>query len=630
MRALARRASSTTHRPPSARARRRRVATRASVIDVPDLVVTLRAIATAGCDIIRDVTARGDLRTRDKGGDVTASGAYVADAQTEADRRVEAMAVATMMKYHPNARVVAEESFERACETDASAALELTATMRRASEEERNGWARELRRGVEASRVAVYHDPLDGTNEYAAGERRAITVLFGVAVDGVPVAGVIGQPFYAREGDGKTLGRVVWGGAGMGVRGLDVADGYEAPPPPPHGEHVVAVNRNIRENRQAPVLEALKSRVDVLISATGYHYLMLLERRAHSALLLRKASKKWDTCAGEALLRATGGIVTDTVGRRYDYTYNLDAVPNLSGMVASSDVGLHCEMTAIIRDVIKPLGEYPYDVVDPSVKRGVLEGLTTPPGGWRAVTVDVGGCLIEPAERVGDVYARIASALGCDHVTSESASTHFKQAFALYRGKDCCDCEALRYYGDGKSFWRKVVNHVLTSALTRKIDASTVERMLDHLYEYYERPSSWYIAHGAVDAIRRLRRSGVRVAVASNWDARLPDLLKSLGVHDEFDALVVSANIEKEKPSTEFFNVLVSELGVDRSTVLHVGDGVQNDYQGAAAAGFGASVLWSSRPVDGVDRRSRDFNEIADAILHANAAHVHQRHYFTH
>ena len=110
----------------------------------------------------------------------------------------------------------------------------------------------------------------------------------------------------------------------------------------------------------------------------------------------------------------------------------------------------------------------------------------------------------------------------------------------------------------------------------------------------------------------------------------MPDLLKSLGVHDEFDALVVSANIDKEKPSEEFFKVLVSELGVDRSTVLHVGDGVQNDYQGAAAAGFGASVFWSSRPVDGVDRRSRDFNEIADAILHANAAHVHQRHYFTH
>ena len=34
-------------------------------------------------------------------------------------------------------------------------------------------------------------DPLDGTNEYANGERPAVTVLLGVAVDGVPVAGII-------------------------------------------------------------------------------------------------------------------------------------------------------------------------------------------------------------------------------------------------------------------------------------------------------------------------------------------------------------------------------------------------------------------------------------------------------
>ena len=135
---------------------------------------------------------------------------------------------------------------------------------------------------------------------------------------------------------------MVWGGAGVGVHGLDIAEDALAPPVPPHGAHVVAVNRNLRENRQAPVLEALQSRVDVVISATGFHYLMLLERRAHSALLLRKASKKWDTCAGEALLRATGGIVTDTVGRRYDYSYNLNALPNLSGMAASLDVGMHC------------------------------------------------------------------------------------------------------------------------------------------------------------------------------------------------------------------------------------------------------------------------------------------------
>eukprot|EP00958_Prasinococcus_capsulatus_P006206 scaffold593_cov382-Prasinococcus_capsulatus_cf.AAC.2 len=53
------------------------------------------------------------------------------------------------------------------------------------------------------------------------------------------------------------------------------------------------------------------------ISATGYHFLRILQGDAHCNLMLRKASKKWDSCAGEALLLAVGGGLTDTVGRRY-------------------------------------------------------------------------------------------------------------------------------------------------------------------------------------------------------------------------------------------------------------------------------------------------------------------------
>lgn len=597
-----------------------------TTIDVPSLVALCRTIARAGCEIIRDVTAGGELGARDKGGSANAAGEYVADAQTEADRRVEAMAMATLRKYAPSSlRVVAEESFENACAFDATAALDLDAGGTEASAAERAEFAPDLRRPIDASRVALYCDPLDGTNEYAAGEREAITVLIGIAVDGVPRAGVIGQPFY-NYGSGKPLGRVVWGGAGMGVRGLDIAENASAPPLPPHGKHVVAVNRNIRENRQAPVLETLRSSADIVISATGYHYLMLLERRAHSALLLRKASKKWDTCAGEALLRATGGIVTDTAGRRYDYSYNLDALPNLSGMVASLDVGLHCEMTAIIRDVIKPLGDYPYDVVDPSVRAGVLDGLATPEGGWRGVTVDAGGCLIEPSERVGDVYARHAAALGCAHVTNESASRLFKEAFGMYRGAEGAD--AMRYYGDGKSFWRRVVRHVLTEANARPIDDAVVESMLNDLYAYYERPSSWNVALGAVDAITRLRRSGVRVALASNWDARLPSLLRALNLDAHFDAVVVSALEKCEKPDPKFFTALSNALDVDPRAIIHVGDDVRNDLRGAASAGFGAAILWSSTSIDGVLNRTNDFNELTDAVLHANRAHDVHRFYF--
>ena len=125
---------------------------------------------------------------------------------------------------------------------------------------------------------------------------------------------------------------------------------------PPTGPHVVCLNRNIRDERQAPVMEQTKSEVAVLVSATGYHYLCLLEGRAHSAMLLRKASKKWDTCAGEALLRSVGGAVTDTVGRRYNYDCDMPGVPNVCGMAASIDIDLYLELThSIIQKEIEKL-----------------------------------------------------------------------------------------------------------------------------------------------------------------------------------------------------------------------------------------------------------------------------------
>jgi len=586
-----------------------------AMIHVPTLVRLCRSIASRGNAIIREVTKGGELGVKDKGGSATTSGEYVADAQTEADRRVEAMAIAELRAFCPTMQLVAEESFENASSIDVGRADGGLADL--ANAEEDLMWSPKLQKPIEASRIAVYCDPLDGTNEYAAGEREAITILLGIAVDGVPVAGVIGQPFY-KYGVSDTLGRVVWGGTGVGVHGLDVAEDAVAPVLPPKGPHVVAVNRNIRENRQEPVLTALRSRVDIIISATGYHYLMLLERRAHSALLLRKASKKWDTCAGEALLRATGGVVTDTVGRRYNYSYNLDALPNLSGMAASLDVDMHGELTGIIRDVIKPLGNYPYDIVDPSVKVGVLDGVDAPEGGWKAVTIDVGGCLIECSERVCDVYARIASELGMTHVTPDSAQKYFKEGFAKFRGDEGAD--AMRYYGDGKSFWRLVVAHVLTAGGQVSIDDTTAETMLDKLYEYYERPTSWSIAHGAVDAIERLRSCGVKVAVASNWDSRLPKLLDVLGLTEHFDSIVVSAIVGAEKPSPDFFAKLLSDVDVPAANVLHVGDDAVNDVSGAKSARIGAAVLWAPTPID-TNLRAYDFHELADAVLASNDAH---------
>ena len=175
---------------------------------MPTLLRLCRAIATRGNEIIRDVTEGGELGVRDKGGAATTDGTYVGDAQTEADRRVEAMMVEALKRYAPELRLVAEESFENASSIEGVDFGELAVDFGYAAAtgdaEEDEGFAPELRRPIALDRVAVYCDPLDGTNEYAAGEREAITVLLGIAADGRR-AGVIGQPFhnYGKKTDGS-------------------------------------------------------------------------------------------------------------------------------------------------------------------------------------------------------------------------------------------------------------------------------------------------------------------------------------------------------------------------------------------------------------------------------------------
>ena len=175
-------------------------------MSVPHLVALLLDLNDEGQRVIRAVTARGSLGTRDKGGRDDVTGEYVVDAQTEADRAVEAHVLRALRAFCPDLAVVAEESYENALRLDPCApaaegnnnpddlASESDArddarlvpwlptlapfapAARRPAHRPREARARPDGDGVAPAprashrRVArgVYVDPLDGTNEFAA------------------------------------------------------------------------------------------------------------------------------------------------------------------------------------------------------------------------------------------------------------------------------------------------------------------------------------------------------------------------------------------------------------------------------------------------------------------------------
>jgi putative hydrolase of the HAD superfamily len=91
--------------------------------------------------------------------------------------------------------------------------------------------------------------------------------------------------------------------------------------------------------------------------------------------------------------------------------------------------------------------------------------------------------------------------------------------------------------------------------------------------------------------LERLRAGGARLAVVSNWDVSLHDVLERTGLRGLVDAVVISAELGVAKPAPAIFRAALDRLGVSAAGAMHVGDSVEADVAGARAAGLEAVLV---------------------------------------
>jgi putative hydrolase of the HAD superfamily len=92
-------------------------------------------------------------------------------------------------------------------------------------------------------------------------------------------------------------------------------------------------------------------------------------------------------------------------------------------------------------------------------------------------------------------------------------------------------------------------------------------------------------------ALRELRDRAMTVVIASNWDCSLPEWLRPTGILELVDGVVTSAEVGAAKPSPRVFERALGIAGVEPAEALHVGDKLDNDIEGAAAAGVRGVLL---------------------------------------
>ena len=93
--------------------------------------------------------------------------------------------------------------------------------------------------------------------------------------------------------------------------------------------------------------------------------------------------------------------------------------------------------------------------------------------------------------------------------------------------------------------------------------------------------------YGAATMLRELKRAGGRVYLLSNAQSCFTiDELRSTGLYDLFDGILISSDVGVKKPSPEIFRIAFSRFGITAENSVYVGNDLRDDVLGASSVGM--------------------------------------------
>lgn len=203
------------------------------------------------------------------------------------------------------------------------------------------------------------------------------------------------------------------------------------------------------------------------------------------------------------------------------------------------------------------------------------------------ISLDAGNTLLHCEPSPTRIYTHHLARLGRP-VPEDQAAEVFRRVWAeMQRATPPGGDRYSATPGGERAWWRRFVGRVVEEL---RHDAPA-DRLFKELYEAFTDPGIWRVYPDVHEALSTLREEGYRLIVLSNWDSRLPDLLRTLELYEYFEAVIVSALERTEKPAPEIFHRAAARTGVATEDLLHVGDSPREDYGGALEAGCQAILL---------------------------------------
>lgn len=197
------------------------------------------------------------------------------------------------------------------------------------------------------------------------------------------------------------------------------------------------------------------------------------------------------------------------------------------------------------------------------------------------ITFDVGGTLIHPYPSVGAVYAGVLTRRGFA-ADPEDTERAFEEAWDHAARRLPPSRERYSASPEGeRGYWRDL----LAMTVSRLGGGEPPPGAAEELFEMFGHRETWRIYPEVAATLDALASRGIPLAVLSNWDSRLPALLRELGIRHYFGPILVSVLEGLEKPDPRIFHLAAERAGVSPGEVLHAGDRELEDMEGARQAG---------------------------------------------
>jgi len=268
---------------------------------------------------------------------------------TEADVKVQTLIIKGLKSCWPNLNIIAEE--EETYKGDFSFDFDSLET---------DLVPESLFKGLKSLEVniedaIVWIDPIDGTSEFIQGYLHSVTTLIGVSIKGESKIGIIGKYFDQGKKGYKWSPRC-----------------YFAHADNPHlyfinyknEKEVLEVSQKSLKEKEGLSICTSKSRhalkefgkyfkkinPDEIIQAggAGNKVLLVVEGQNDCYFYPRAGMKKWDICAGEAILRSIGGIVTDSTNEIIQYKEEKSTWNCFNGVIASISSEKHSRVVVYL------------------------------------------------------------------------------------------------------------------------------------------------------------------------------------------------------------------------------------------------------------------------------------------